>query len=189
MRKEPRPGEIYRHFKGRLYQVIAVAIHSETEEKMVVYQALYGTYQVFVRPLLEFISDTDRTKYPDAQQPERFQIWSGPEGHGEKEQDAGSREAPMPELDMGKPGSWENPGETMREPQGENVLMMFLEAHNCKEKFDILVGREDELDEHILNSIMVSLDLAITENSLEDRLDQVKDYLQTRMHFEDSRIR
>lgn len=41
----------YRHFKGGMYEVIAVANHSETLEKLVVYRALYGEGEVWVRPL------------------------------------------------------------------------------------------------------------------------------------------
>ena len=46
--REIRQGQFYRHFKGGLYQVMAIATHSETKEKMVVYQALYGDYGIYV---------------------------------------------------------------------------------------------------------------------------------------------
>ena len=45
-----KPGR-YRHFKGKEYRVILVARNSETEEEMVVYQALYGEFGYWVRPL------------------------------------------------------------------------------------------------------------------------------------------
>ena len=48
-----QPG-IYRHYKGPEYRVFGVAKHSETEEQMVVYQALYGEYGLWVRPLSMF---------------------------------------------------------------------------------------------------------------------------------------
>ena len=45
-----KPGR-YRHFKGKEYEVLGVALHSETEEELVVYRALYGDFGLWVRPV------------------------------------------------------------------------------------------------------------------------------------------
>ncbi len=45
-----KPGR-YRHFKGKDYEVLGVARHSETEEELVVYRALYGDFGLWVRPV------------------------------------------------------------------------------------------------------------------------------------------
>ena len=55
---ELRPGR-YRHYKGKDYQVLEVARHSETEEKLVVYRCLYGDHSLWVRPLAMFQETVD----------------------------------------------------------------------------------------------------------------------------------
>ena len=53
-----KPG-IYRHYKGPEYEVIEVATHSETLEKLVVYRTLYGDYDLWVRPLAMFTEQVE----------------------------------------------------------------------------------------------------------------------------------
>ena len=54
------PTGLYRHYKGTHYKVIGVAKHSETNENMVVYRALYGSFGLWVRPLNMFIESVEQ---------------------------------------------------------------------------------------------------------------------------------
>ena len=69
----PQNGEIWRHFKDKLYKIVAIAQHTEVDEKLVVYQAMYGSEGIYARPLDMFMSEVDREKYLDVQQEYRFE--------------------------------------------------------------------------------------------------------------------
>lgn len=168
----PRPGEIYRHFKGRLYQITAVARDSETMNELVVYQALYGDYGFYVRPLSMFMSETDHDKYPDAPQKYRFER---------------VLRSSLREEDASKSSDTE--GTVQCGPfSGENALNTFLDARTAKEKLNILLSmKESFLKDSVLSAAAQSLDLAETSNDLEERYYDIIRSLNLLIRYEGSR--
>lgn len=70
----PVHGEIYLHFKKKLYQVLELAEDADDGTVLVIYQALYGQYRIFARPISNFIDEVDHSKYPEVNQMYRFQL-------------------------------------------------------------------------------------------------------------------
>ena len=69
---------IYQHFKGDCYIVVDTALNNENNEVYVIYRALYGNGELYVRPLADFTAEVDRNKYPNAPQLHKFELRSIP---------------------------------------------------------------------------------------------------------------
>ena len=187
MERLVQPGQFYKHFKDKLYQILAVARHSETGEKMVVYQALYGDYGVYVRPYDMFVSEVDREKYPQAAQKYRFELITL--------EDSGNNDFKPEKTE--KTESVEVKDEVIEsvcepDPELEGVnpdLLAFLELDTLAEKLEMLRDLRKKMDDRLLDSIAASLDIVVNDGPLPQRYQEVLNCLETMKHFECSRFR
>ena len=235
MNQIPQAGEIYQHFKGKLYRIVALATHTETGEQLVIYQALYGEFQVFARPLSMFLEKVDAKKYPDAAGKDRFMripmaeaaavsrpvaapsenpvelrpVAMPSESPVEPQPAAMSSEHPVEPRPAAMPS--ENPveprpvampsestvesravaasSENSVEPQPDPGLLAFLDADSYEEKLEVFASLEGKVDLHMLNAIAASLDLELSEGSLEEQYDTLKSCLMTLERYECNRLR
>lgn len=215
--REIRQGQFYRHFKGGLYQVMAIATHSETKEKMVVYQALYGDYGIYVRPYDMFASEVDHEKYPQVKQVYRFTQVHPEEENARVEVESAleltnvdseqleipdlkevenvqSMKSPVQILDPVEMSAKEPPAKEPseqeppeQEPQADGinpVLLEFLDADTLEEKMHIMTFYRNQMDEALLNSIAISLDLVVDKKGLQETYDEIMNCLSMMKHFE-----
>ncbi len=205
MRQLPKSGEFYRHFKNKLYQIIAVAKHSETGEQLVIYQALYGDFGVYARPLEMFMSEVDHEKYPDVTQKYRFErvelssntvTETQVKDHTQREYAAENRNLLENSEKQSLADSFEqseNKGLGSREEEYEGGInpkvLEFLDSEDFDERYNILVALRDEIDDQMINTLAVALDVVIPEGDIDDRYDQLKMCLRTRQRYESNRLR
>lgn len=71
--REIKVGTIYQHFKGNKYKILCIALNTETDKRMVIYQDITNKDRIFARDYDMFISKVDRDKYPDVKQIYRFE--------------------------------------------------------------------------------------------------------------------
>lgn len=185
MERRPKSGELYRHFKNKLYQIVTIAKHSETGEELVIYQALYGNYQTYARPLEMFVSEVDHVKYPDVVQKYRFE-------KVERESLAGSAPVEKDTCDNKSAVQKEAVPERQSVVNEETVdarVMEFLDTEDFDMRYNILVSMRDDITDMQINTLAVALDVVIPEGELQDRYEQLKMCLRTRQRYESSRLR
>ncbi len=179
----PKAQEIYRHFKGNLYQIVTVAEHTETAEQMVVYQAMYGDFKIYVRPLEMFCSKVDRSKYPDVNQEYRFELKEVGDA-GVKPADACVQKEPLRSENVSE--------EVVAQAETEEVeldpgLLEFLDADTYTERLNILAGMHHRITDELLTTMAIACDIEVEEGDLESRYQSLKNCLLTLDKYEISR--
>lgn len=198
----PKPGEFYRHFKMKYYQILAVATHSETKEQMVVYQALYGDFGVYVRPLIMFMSEVDHEKYPEAAQTYRFERVDCPCVSVESLERIEKRAAEGANVQGKQPEERDNEPELVekrvseekeKEDSKEERFVLdpeverFLDADTYKEKLDILMSLRNDITDKQLHDMAVTLDVTIEDGDVSDKFMNLVQCLKTMARFEINR--
>ena len=187
----PKPQEIYKHFKGNLYQITAVAEHTETGEQLVIYQALYGDFRTYARPLEMFTGRVDRDKYPDVSQEFRFEL-QGPEAgrqkaestqSGSKTQGTVSRSAESQKASSQLDELSE--GELALDP----LVLEFLDADGYDQRLNILAGLHHRITNDMITTMAISCDVEIDDGDVEERYEALKNCLITFQRYESTRLR
>lgn len=195
-RATPRPGDFYKHFKDKLYQIVTVAEHSETGETLVVYQALYGEYKTYARPLPMFLSEVDHENYPGVSAKYRFervdvktyqnitdlhQINDMLERHIDIQEPELKKVHPVPKKKEPEPE------ENRHEKEQQDLLIRFLDAESNEERLELLRRYEDRISETVLDSIGLSMDFPLNSEDRGRKLRELEGFIKTKMKYEKKR--
>ena len=185
----PLPGEKYLHFKNKLYQVIAVAKHSETMEPYVVYQALYGDFGVYIRPYDMFVSEVDHEKYPEVTQKYRFAYVDHTKNETIRTERAEHKKIPVnqnveqqenvPDVTAAvSTAELQEQNMVQRESDVEEQinpwLLRFLDTDTMEEKYQIVCDIKNDITDRLIDDLAVAVDVVIPEGKLSDRYEQLK---------------
>ncbi len=172
----PKAGEFYRHFKGNLYQVLTTAAHTETGEELVIYQALYGDFRVFARPLSMFAGTVEN----GVRRFEKVDIRKDGNKNSSMEQAA---EGGAEELAAGEEAF----------PDGDKeiyeLLEKFYDTDSYQEKLDYLLSMKGKLTDVMLTNIAVSLDIVAEDGTDEERFQSIVSCLKMMKKYQSSRLR
>ncbi len=186
-------GGFYRHFKDKLYQVKGTAIHSETKEKMVIYQGLYGSYEMYVRPYDMFLSEVDHIKYPDVVQKYRFELIDIKTGKSleadYEENNQNMKSEKSEELEKLEESEKSEKSEESEESEEDSKLIRFLDAYDYKEKLDILTSMRGELNDGLIDIMAESIEVAVPEGDITDRYNSLRKCLMAHTKYEGLRLR
>lgn len=191
----PQANQIYKHFKGNLYKIVTVATHTETEEELVIYQALYGDFKIYARPLSMFMEEVDRVKYPNVTQKMRFELVeqmvaapvAAPVGVDVTEEKVAAPDTSVEETTVENVKVIENT-ETEEEITLDPLLEAYLDTDSYRERINILHGLQHRMTEHMLNTMAIVIDFELPEGDIQTKYNALHDCLLTKEKYECNRM-
>ena len=180
MRNNPIPQQIYKHFKGNLYQIVTLAEHSESGEMLVIYQAMYGDFKIYARPLSMFMEKVDKEKYPDVAQEYRFE----PADEQNRQQEHKKQEQCM-QTDMLIAPAGTEEEELALDP----LVLEFLDAETAEQRLNILAAIHHRITDDMINTMAIAVDVEVEEGDIEQRYEDLKNCLLLYDKFECNRMR
>ena len=210
----PKPHEIYKHFKGDLYQIVTIAQHSETGEQLVIYQAMYGDFKTYARPLAMFTSEVDKVKYPEVQQRFRFELQGADADRQIRETDevngGQTTTQAVPTATAQDAAIWTAQAATVQdaatvaaqaktqpasvetqpeEPELDPLVLEFLDADSYEQKLNILAGLHHRITDEMITTMAIACDIEVNDGETEERYEELKNCLLTMEKFECNRLR
>ena len=183
MRDEPKAMQVYRHFKGNIYQIITVSVHTETGEKLVIYRPLYqeeGTS--YARPLSMFLSEVDHKKYPEVRAKYRFELVEGD-----------PNEKVISKTESANGGSEKasgNGGEKVEDASSLHPLLeKFLDADSYEDKLEVFYEMKGKADSEMLSYVATSLDIEMTGEDVVEQYADILKCLKMMTKYECNRLR
>ncbi|HJA67840.1 MAG TPA: DUF1653 domain-containing protein [Candidatus Mediterraneibacter cottocaccae] len=169
-RRKPGKGEVYRHFRGKLYRILHIAVWTENGGEMVVFRPNDDTNEegkVYVSLLEQFLSPVDKEKYPDADQEYRFELVREDAQEKTKRPDRERAEGKSP----------------------EELILAFLDLKDNEERIEFLQKHRSEMSDRFLTAASESLEFVENAETMEERYAGLLRFLRTKVKYESRRLR
>ena len=162
-RRIPKKGDIYRHFKGKKYRILDIAVCTETGEDMVIFETADGSRRVYASFLESFLSVLDTGKYPHADQKYRFELCRD---------DVAATVADL-----------------KRRRSTTSLILDFLDLDDNDQRIRFLQKHQAEIDSRFLTAAAESLEFTENQESVEERYAAFLRFLKTKAKYESVRRR
>lgn len=208
MREIPKELQVYKHFKGSLYQIVTIAIHTETTDKLVIYRSLSHPERVFARPLEMFLSEVNHKKYPDVTAKYRFTLLDEIDTKIDEdkteslENEADEVESDITETEIAECVEENIEDTAVEEISDDNavykedgtlvldpIMEKILDSKEYTDKIEAFELLRGKCDENMLSTLAMALDIQLTGETIEEQYADILKCLRMHQKYETNRLR